>query len=537
MPSVMSRPRSRFILLVALALVPIAIALRAAPPARASQSQVSVMMDDNLLVYSANSTRMAALKQMKSLGVSVVRATLLWSDVAHGTKNPATHHRFNPANPSDYPKNAWVNYDQLVVDAQAVGIKVYFDVTGPGPAWAMGKTSDPTEKPSYMPNVSQFGKFVQAVGTRFSGKYHGLPRVSTWSIWNEPNQVGWLSPQGVYNSQLHEVLPYSPILYRQLWYAARGALNRTGHTDKTDTVLVGETAPLGSPPQNGRTPMRPATFIQQFFCVNSKLKAYTGLQASVRGCGVFKRDGPIVASGWAHHPYTKAEPPTWNKAPAGSIVIANIAALPKLLDGIAKNTRRVAKGLPVWITEMGYETNPPDPTRGVSLADQASYNNETDWMAYKQSRVAAVTQFLLEDTGPNTHYKKTQKGYWDTYQSGLEFGPGSGVTPGTQKPAYNAYAMPIWISATGPASDPQLSLWAQARFRAGLVTPQDGITFQFLPAGSTTWIGVTPLEPLNPDGFVNVKVPENAYGVQGTWRAIWLGPTGYYISRDVAYTS
>jgi hypothetical protein len=535
MSSVMSRLRWRPSLLLVLALLPIAIALRAAPAARASESQLSLMMDDNLLVYAPNSTRMAALQTMKSLGVSMVRATLLWSAVAHGTKNPQTHHSFNPANPADYPRSAWLNYDQLVVDAHAVGIAVYLDVTGPGPSWAMGKTTDPTEKASYMPNVGQFGKFVRAVGTRYSGTYHSLPRVSVWSIWNEPNQVGWLSPQGVYNSRLHAVLPYSPILYRELWFAARGALNHTGH--KSDIVLAGETAPLGSPPQNGRTPMRPVLFIQQFFCVNSSLKPYTGLQASVRGCSIFKRDGPVVTSGWAHHPYTKAEPPTWDSAPAGSIVIANIATLPKLLDGIAKSTHRVASGLPIWITEMGYETDPPDPYRGVSLADQASYINETDYMAYKQPRVAVVNQFLLEDAGPNTHYKKTQRGYWDTYQSGLEFGPGSGVTPGTHKPSYNAYAMPIWISATGPAADPQLELWAQARFRAGQVTAGDGIVFLFQAQGSSTWTTVTPLEPLNPAGFVDVDVPENAYGVAGTWEAIWLGPTGYFISRDVSYTS
>jgi hypothetical protein len=536
MSSVTSRPRSRTILLALLALVPIAFAaaLRA-PVAKASSSQVSIMMDDNLLIYSANSTRYATLKVMKSLGVSTVRATLLWSAVAHGTKNPATHHRFNPANPADYPRNAWTNYDQLVVDAQAVGITVYFDVTGPGPAWAMGKTSDPKEKASFMPNVGQFGKFVQAVGTRFSGTYHGLPRVSTWSIWNEPNQVGWLAPQGVYNSQLHAVLPYSPILYRELWYSARRALNRTGH--KSDVVLAGETAPLGSPPQNGRTPMRPAQFIREFFCVNSKLHAFTGLQASVRGCSIFKRNGPIAATGWAHHPYTKAEPPTWRDKSPDSIVIANISALPKLLDGIAKNTGRVKSKLPIWITEMGYETDPPDPYRGVSLADQASWIDETDFMAYEQPRVAAVTQFLLQDAGPDTRYRKSARGYWDTYQSGLEFGAGSGRTPGTAKPAYNAYAMPIWIRSTGPASSPQLELWTQARFRAGAVTPQDVAIFEFQPQGSSTWTPVTPLEPLNPAGFVDVKVPENAYGVPGLWRAIWVGPTGFFVSRDVTFPS
>ena len=534
MSSLTSRRRSRPILLAMLALLVLAAVLRAAPAARADQDQISIMMDDNLLLYEGKDTSYLTLEHMKALGVVMVRATLLWSNVAHGTKNPATHHRFNPANPADYPRGAWADYDTLVENAAALHMIVYFDVTGPGPSWAMGKTTDPTMKPSFMPNVRQFGKFVQAVGTRYSGKYHGLPKVSTWSIWNEPNQVGWLSPQGVYNKRLHAVLPYSPILYRQLWFAARGALNRTGH--RADTVLAGETAPLGSPPQNGRTPMRPAQFIRELFCVNGHLKPYTGLQASVRGCSIFRRDGPIKASGWAHHPYTKAEPPTWRDKSPDSIVIANISALPKLLDAIAKKTHRVAKGLPIWITEMGYETNPPDPFRGVSLADQAAYINEADYLAYKQPRVVAVTQFQYEDAGPNKAHKKKTRGYWDTYQSGLVFGPGNGVAPaGSAKPALAAYRFPIWIAQAGTSADPELELWAQVRFEELNVTPAQALVFQFEPNGSSTWTTVTPLEPLNAFGFVDVKVPEDPYSVPGEWRAVWgLGST-IVVSRDAPY--
>ena len=532
MSSVTSRLRPRVVLLAVLAVLPIAIALRAAPAAHASQTQLSIMMDDNLLLYSSNATRYATLQSMKTLGVLAVRATLLWSAVAHGTRNPATHRRFDPANPADYPRGAWTNYDQLVVDAKAVGIIVYFDVTGPGPPWAMGTTSDPTMKPSFMPNVAQFGKFVQAAGTRFSGTYHGLPKVSVWSIWNEPNQVGWLSPQGVYNSRLHAVLPFSPILYRRLWYAARGALDSTGH--QADIVLAGETAPLGSPPQNGRTPMRPAQFIREFFCVNSRLQPLTGLQASVRGCSIFTRDGPIVASGWAHHPYTTAEPPTWRDSSPDSIVIANIAALPKLLNAIAASTQRVASGLPIWITEMGYETYPPDPYRGVSLANQAAYDNESDYLGYQQPQVLAVTQFLFQDAGPNTNYKKTARGYWDTYQSGLEFGAGSGHPPGTHKPAYDAYAMPIWIAKAGTGASPELELWTEARFHSFQVTPSDRVVFQFAPKGAKTWTTVTPVESPNFAGFVDVLVPQKPYAVPGTWRAVWVGANGlFFVSRDV----
>ena len=535
MSSVTSPRHCRALLLALSALVPVVFALHAAPPALAGTTQVSIMMDDNLLVYTNNAQRYSTLEAMKSLGVVAVRATVLWSAVANGTKDPAKHHRFDPTNPAAYPRGAWTNYDQLVEDAKALGLVVYFDVTGPGPSWAMGTTTDPTMKRSFMPNVGQFAKFVQAVGTRYSGTYHGLGRVSFWSIWNEPNIVGWLSPQGVYDSRVHAVIPYSPILYRELFYAARRALDRTGHGPLTDTVLAGETAPLGSPPQNGRTPMRPTLFIREFFCVNGHLNAYRGIQASVRGCGFFKHHKPLEASGWAHHPYTKAAPPTFRDRSRDSIVISNISALPKLLDKIASRTHRLAKGLSIWITEMGYESNPPDPFRGVSLANQSSWIDESDWMAYHSSRVAGVTQFLYEDAGPNTKYRKGTRGYWGTYQSGLEFGPGSGMPPGATKPAYQAYEMPIWIAPAGTAANPELELWAQVRFRELQVTSADQLVFEFQPGGSGPWEVVTPIESLSPFGYVDVTIPQAPYSAPGNWRAVWGNSGQTHTSRSVSY--
>jgi hypothetical protein len=193
--------------------------------------------------------------------------------------------------------------------------------------------------------------------------------------------------------------------------------------------------------------------------------------------------------------------------------------------------------MPIWITEMGYETNPPDPFRGVSLAQQAAYENESDFMAYQQPRVAAVTQFLLEDAGPDKRYKRGTRGYWDTYQSGLEYGPGSGSTPGSRKPAYGAYALPFWISTIGTAASPQIDLWAWVRFRAFQPNSTDRVVFQFERQGTTTWVTDSPILHPNAGGFVNLAVPENAYGIPGSWRAVWIGPSGTYpaVSRDVAY--
>src|SRR5436190_4900130 len=68
-----------------------------------------------------------------------------------------------------------------------------------------------------------------------------LPRISRWSIYNEPNHPLFLSPQ-----RRKRVLT-SPSLYRTLYRAGWKALARTGH--RRDTILMGEVLPIGS---NGR---------------------------------------------------------------------------------------------------------------------------------------------------------------------------------------------------------------------------------------------------------------------------------------------
>src|SRR5204863_7063507 len=83
-----SMPRKR---LIAAALLACAVAPPAA--ARASATQVSIMQDDDQLVYRDDSTRDRALDEMKALGVDVLRATVLWRNVAAGVSRPAARRR------------------------------------------------------------------------------------------------------------------------------------------------------------------------------------------------------------------------------------------------------------------------------------------------------------------------------------------------------------------------------------------------------------------------------------------------------------
>ena len=51
----------------------------------------------------------------------------------------------------------------------------------------------------------------------------------------------------------------------------------------------------------------------------------------------------------------------------------------------------------IWITEYGYETNPPDPFFGVSWSKQAPYLKQAFAIARANPRIDLMTWFLLRD--------------------------------------------------------------------------------------------------------------------------------------------
>jgi len=536
-PSTLILPHGLSAVLVALSLLLVMAATRATP-AHASPAQLSVMMDDDQLVYRDDRTRDRALASMKALGVDMVRVTLLWSVVAdHARSTPAQRRRFVASNPSTYPVRNWDRYDGVVRTAQRLGIAVYFDVTGPGPSWGHGRApaSHRADQRTWMPKAREFYKFVTAVGRRYSGTYRArnhqvLPRVVVWSLWNEPNQGGWLTPQWAYNRGLHRVAPASPAIYRSLFLYGRKALDDTGHG--RDYIFAGETAPLGSHRHSTRSAMYPKQFIRELLCAGPTGRPFRGASAASRGCTMFDKFGPLRAVAWAHHPYTKRLPPTVRDRSRDSITMANLAHLPNLLDQLARSTHHVASGLSIISSEFGFETNPPDPYNGTSLAKQAEYINVADYLAFANPRVAGQTQFLLTDAAPLRQYPRTSRKYWFTYQSGLYF---LGQKP---KPALRAYVLPIHAfgpSGTDPRTGRHLySVWGQLRFRRpiGPMSPER-VTIEFRPSGGGAWRAAGPeVAVTNSQGFFGAYVP---VGGSGSLRAHWRGSAAPrdWISREV----
>jgi len=508
----------------------------APPVAQAATDQVSIIMDDDQLLYRGDRTASRTLVTARSLGAEAVRVTVLWRVVGEGAnlsnreierlksdklrdRARAQRKRFKPAEPRTYPTRNWDRYDNLVKTAAGLGMRVYFTVTGPGPSYAhrIAPPSQRANAGTYRPYPSRFRSFVRAVGRRYSGAYRDengirrpLPRVTLWSIWNEPNQPGWLSPQ--WERVDGQVVPTSPAIFRELFQAGRQGLELSGHGG--DRILLGETAPLGSPKRGPRNGIRPVPFLRELVCVAPNGTPYTGPDAARRKCDDFAKAGPLRATGYAHHPYTKKGAPTVRPSVPDEITIANVGSLGVLLDTLsAQSGGKIPSSLPILLTEFGYESNPPDPRNGIPLLRQAQFNQLAEFLSYNNPRVTATTQFLIRDADPLKQYPKGSRLYWFTYQSGLY------NSKGRAKPAAFAYTFPL--VTYNPGIPGQTGFWGQLRFRPNVVGHQDAAVIFWRPAPSN--------KPCGPDGWTQVG-PQNPTSFRGYFSGTFPtpGPGGEY---------
>src|SRR3954452_10194777 len=267
-------------MLAALALVPAA--------AHASQSQESLFEDETSLLYSGPDRRDQTLDELRDLGVDVIRANVIWNRYAPSSRSKRKP-SFDAGDPNAYPLG---EVDALVAGASARGMTVLLTPTGPGPAWASSCGGSASARRICSPKPAAYGDFVEALGKRY-------PTVARWSLWNEPNQGGWLTPQWKTSGRTH--IPAAPTTYRNLVRSATAALQATGHGG--DQILLGETAPIGRTSGSySKRSLAPADFYRELFCLDKRGRKLRGKAARVRGCSTFKR---LEVTGVAHHPYTR----------------------------------------------------------------------------------------------------------------------------------------------------------------------------------------------------------------------------------------
>ncbi len=516
-----------------------------ASPASAAKTQESTFQDDNRLIYDTPENVAATLDELKALGVDRLRVSVFWKIVA---PEPQSRQKpdFDASDPGAYPPGSWDRYDTLVRFAAARGIGVNFNVTDPAPLWATGTPEREDIAETFEPSAKEFDLFVRAVGTRFNGTYAdprrpgegSLPRVDYWTIWNEPNQAGWLTPQWVADPRDPSgMVEASPRLYRDLVDGAYRALDITGHGG--DTILIGETAPKGLNVTGTTRSMKPGRFIRRMYCLDDALVPLQGPAAEARGCPpgedararfVTEHPGLFKITGFAHHPYELTFAPTRKPTDPDFFTIANLRSLKRLLGGVfAAYAQPVPEGgsdVPLYLTEFGYQTNPPDPT-GVSLATQARYLNIAEYLTARDSTVRTFGQFLLVDDKPLADQPAgSAAAFGSTFQTGLA------TLAGRRKPAYAAYRLPIHLPKPTVTRGRTLRVWGLVRPATEGQPARVAIEMRTTRRGSK-WRRQKTVTVTNLRHYLDTRVKVRT---AGSARLVWTSPSGArLVSRHASF--
>ena len=370
--------------LIALTLVPTA--------AGASPRQIALFQDERLLVEHGAS-RAATLDELRSLGADMIKVQLSWAAVA-----PRGRHKpqgFDGADPAQYP--GWERYDAVLHDAKARGFQVMFALAPPAPGWATPTRGDISGVTR--PSAREYGRFATAAARRF-------PAVDVWTLWNEPNHPRHLYPQSTKRGR-----PIAPGLYRALVRAAVNGLRRGGAG--RDPFLFGELLPIGKPVAGPRRNLKPLRFLRVFF----RGRPLSGLD------------------GLAYHPYTRPAGPLIPEPTPDDATIRSLDRVLHVLDSARARGRIRGPKLPIWNTEFGFQTRPPDRYAAPIGRVPRFWSISELWFSYSSRRVKSISQYTMND----------QAGDASVWQSGLRFADGS-----PKRSIYTNYRLPILVRQLGP---------------------------------------------------------------------------------------
>jgi hypothetical protein len=301
----------------------------------------------------------------------------------------------------------WRSSDRVLRGLRTRGIQPVVTLVGT-PGWANGGRPPRFAPPS--------GREFAAFATEAARRYRF---VRYWVIWNEPNLRRWFEP----------TLPGTYV--RRILNPAYRAIHRVNRRAR---VAGGVTGPRGN--VGG---VSPVDWLRGMARAGARLDAY------------------------AHHPHPGGpfETPTRGGcfgARCKTITLANLSLL------VREVRRAWGKRVRIWLTEWGYQTNPPDAFLGVSRRLQAQYIGEAARRVYRARQVDMLIQFLYQDEQQP-----------ERFQSGLV------TVAGRAKPALHAFPFPL---AQAGRSGGIVRFWGQIRPRTG----RQPYRLQLLTNGRETWL-------------------------------------------------
>jgi hypothetical protein len=337
-----------------------------------------------------------AYRTAKAEGIRYVRVPVPWSSVAGAQPD-------NPADPDD-PRYDWSRVDSRLAPVLSHGlVPILVPFAPPGWSHSGGRLTT---------NPAAFGDFMTAIARRYSGGAH--PRVKYWQIWNEPN--------------LRMFLDDSAGRYRAIVNAGFKSVKAV-HSD--NVVIAGGTAPFSDPEK--RYGIGPFPYMRSLF------------------------QGKISFDIWSHHPYTSGGP-NHKAALEQEASLGDLPRMRKLLMSAYRAGKIRSKGAPgFWVTEFGWDTNPPDPG-GVPLDRHARWTAEAMYRMW-QSDIPMMVWFKLRDDLFN--------GDWGAgYQGGLFLNTTNRYADEKRKPAADVIRFPFVAVPEGG----RVSVWGRTpRSRGGKV--------------------------------------------------------------------
>lgn len=341
-------------------------------------------------------------------------------------------------NPTD-PGGSQFNFTALdahVRDFAAAGISVALLVTN-APQWAEtpGGPATLMAHGGWEPNVTAFGQLATAIASRYSGSYpdplnpgRSLPRVKYYQAWAEANFDVHLAPQ--WTKTGGKWVNTGAVIYRGMLNAFYAGVKSVHGDNFVITTGFGPYGDLGpgactgalAPDVGPGCRTQPVTFARSLTCLSG---------SALR---------PVACSNPAHFDAMAIDPyevggPTTHARNANDVSVPDLGKLTK----ITTKASRVGRALPgghkqLWVTEFGYDSNPPNRSAPTSLGAQARYMDEALFLFWQQGVTTAVW-YLVRDQAANF--------IQNDYYTGVFF------YNGTPKPSLEAMHFPFVVLPNG----------------------------------------------------------------------------------------